>query len=790
MTVDELLRLLKNVKQTGDRQWQASCPAHEDKNPSLSVAENSEGRILLYCHKGCPTEDILHVMGLCWTDLFPDKPSNRSDNKQQIWTEDELAYLEEGKTPTYIYQDEDGNTLFGVLRTPDKQFFQVRPVRDRWVFGLADTRRVLYRLPELTQGIKRGETIFLVEGEKDVENLRKLGLTATCNPMGAGKWTQSYTDSLAGADVVVLVDHDEAGVKHGNKVCRSLTETAARVRCIDLFEDEELPKKHGKDVSDWLEAGGTKEELLRLVEAADVVTVCKEDEEAETRQTVNEIVSGILESATDSDVGPVFEAVAALARLPSDELEKAKAELKRRFGKALNLNDLAKAINERKRHLRVVRPGEKLGPGRFFDKRAFIPKRLGDEIMQNHSFRFAASQLWVYRDGVYKPNGEELVRSVAQKLLGEEIRENRKIETVKYIQTATYQEIPQPDPQFINLRNGRLNWATRKLHPHTPEVFDITQLPVEYDPSAECPTFDRYLETTLDPSLFPLVEEILGYCLVPETRFEKAVMLVGEGSNGKSVFLDLVMSLLGEDNVANVPLQELEENRFLLAELFGKLANIFADLDPRALTTSTAIKTITTGDRVKAERKFRHPFEFRPYCKLLFSANTLPPSRDRTPAFYRRWLIIPFEKTFLKGEDVPPERRADPALRDKLRQPTELSGVLNRALNGLDRLYSQEEFSLPAVVKEELRKYKLQNDSVAAFIEECCCLDPKASIAKQTFYTAYKTWCEDQGLRPASQIRVKTTLLKLSNVDEMRPGPREPWHWVGICVMGDKNDVV
>ena len=129
-------------------------------------------------------------------------------------------------------------------------------------------------------------------------------------------------------------------------------------------------------------------------------------------------------------------------------------------------------------------------------------------------------------------------------------------------------------------------------------------------------------------------------------------MLTGEGENGKSVFLDLVGYLLGETNVSNVALQGLEGNRFRAAELYGKLANTFADLDARGLRSSSMFKTLTTG-WITAERKHAQPFRFRSYAKLLFSANKIPPSRDRTHAFYRRWLILPLPKNLTAWGVIP-----------------------------------------------------------------------------------------------------------------------------------------
>jgi putative DNA primase/helicase len=318
-----------------------------------------------------------------------------------------------------------------------------------------------------------------------------------------------------------------------------------------------------------------------------------------------------------------------------------------------------------------------------------------------------------------------------------------------------------------------------KLHDHDPDIFEVAQLPVKYDPKATCPEFDKYLDTTLEPEIHPLVEELFGYALIADTRFEKAAMLTGGGSNGKGVFLDTLTALLGSENVSSVALQDLEEQRFKAAELYGKLANIFADLDVRAMQSSTMFKTIVTGDEITAERKFQQPFKFRPYARMFYSCNELPESRDVTYAFYRRWLIIPFARTFEKGKD------ADLSLRDKLTGPEELSGILNRALQGLQRLFEQGYFTEPAEVQDALKQYQRQNDTVTAFIEEQCTLGPTESITKQAFYLAYKTWCMDQGLKFESQKRLKYALERaVPHLDEYRPTNRAPWEWVGIAVRG------
>jgi P4 family phage/plasmid primase-like protien len=407
----------------------------------------------------------------------------------------------------------------------------------------------------------------------------------------------------------------------------------------------------------------------------------------------------------------------------------------------------------------------------------FIPRWLGEAIIARNAYRYTASQLWVYRSGVYLPCGEATLRADAQALLGDERHERFLEETLRYVEVATrLEDESPPDCQYINLLNGRLDWATGTLEPHTPACFTTVQLPVEYDPTATCPAFDHYLKTTFDADIIPLIEEILGWCLLPDRRFEQAVMLTGEGENGKSVFLDLVGYLLGEGNVSNVALQDLEENRFRAAELYGKLANVFADLDARGLQSSSMFKTLTTGDPITAERKHAQPFRFRSYAKLLFSANKIPASRDRTHAFYRRWLIIPFTRIF---DGVGSNPKPDKGLRDKLKGA--LSGILNRALRGLERLAINEAFTQPKSVLEAKKAYIRSNDNVRVFVAECVSAEASETIVKKEFYQVYKYWCDSYGERAVSQKALKDALKQIiPNLDEWRPTATDPWSWLGM----------
>ena len=248
---------LKKVKRSGAG-YVALCPAHEDDNASLSITEGKDGRVLFHCHAGCSTDSICLTLGIPVSALFPQKDSPRSASNGA--REERLTL-----STTYDYTDENDRLVFQVCRFiksgGGKTFRQRRPDgKGGWTYGLGDTEPLIYHLSEVRAAVESARTVHIVEGEKDVEALRGLGYVATTNPMGAGKWRDSYSDVLAGAEVIVFPDNDEPGVEHAEQVAASLHARKCSVKIVQL---PNVPVKG--DFSDWLESGGNLDDLEELI---------------------------------------------------------------------------------------------------------------------------------------------------------------------------------------------------------------------------------------------------------------------------------------------------------------------------------------------------------------------------------------------------------------------------------------------------------------------------------------------------------------------------------------------
>jgi putative DNA primase/helicase len=376
----------------------------------------------------------------------------------------------------------------------------------------------------------------------------------------------------------------------------------------------------------------------------------------------------------------------------------------------------------------------------FTDDGKFIAKWLADDIMNQHHFATheQSDEIYVYKDGVYVPNGEKTVKKAAKKRLGNDFKThyiNEALEAIRIDNYVPYHKFENPH-DCIAVENGLLNIKKEELKPFNPEYIHLTKIPVKYDPDADCPKIKEFIGQIVHEQDIKLIQEMFGYCLLKEYPLAKAFMLLGSGANGKSTLLNLLEQFLGEDNVANPSLQNLLDNRFAAVDLFGSLANIHADLSNKKLENTGTFKMLTGSDAIRGERKHKDAFKFHNHAKLIYSANELPRTDDRTEAFFRRWVIIEFPHQFL--EDDPD---TDPHILDKITTPEEMSGLLNWAVEGLQRVLQQGHFSMTESRKEIQQKWLMQTASLRAFVDIHCEFIRGCYISKESFYDAYREFC-------------------------------------------------
>lgn len=299
------------------------------------------------------------------------------------------------------------------------------------------------------------------------------------------------------------------------------------------------------------------------------------------------------------------------------------------------------------------------------------------------------------------------------------------------------------NPFIINVQNGLYNLLDGGFTEHTPAYISTVRICAQYDENARYPLFLEFLAGILQASEIFLLQEIFGYFLIPISKAQKAFVFVGAANAGKSTLLSIVQEvLLGIENVSNIPWQSLSD-RFKTAELFGKLANIFADLPSKSVDDNGMFKALTGEDYISAERKNRDPFSFRPYARLLFSYNEIPRNYgDRSEGFYRRLIILRFNKS------VPADRR-DPNLKEKL--AVERDGIFMWALEGLKRLMANGyQFSETEQTRAELTRYRIESNSALQFVESCCVIEAGAACNREDLFSAYREFCHNNGLRPMS----------------------------------------
>lgn len=378
-------------------------------------------------------------------------------------------------------------------------------------------------------------------------------------------------------------------------------------------------------------------------------------------------------------------------------------------------------------------------------------ERLANLLLEEYSFvrpredvRGWRDTLYVYDDstGIYEPHGETFIERETERLMGAWTSNQRVNEIVGKIERRS--RVDGDDltaaPERLVVANGILDLTTGDLDDHTPEEYHRTHVPVAYDPDAECPRLDDFFHDIVADGDVPTLYRLVAHTLYKEYAAEKAAMLLGDGRNGKSVFLSLVEHFLGEHNVSNQSLQALNEDEWAANNLVGKLANVHPDLSDQTVETMQVFKKLTGRDTVSANVKFESPVRFENHATLLFACNRMPVMDDDTRGNWRRWLLIDFPNTFEPDAEETIEKHV---LMDDLTAEEELQGLLTRCVEEI-REWDSGRAWFPSAPDWEQTRQQIRRAAEPVYDFAHACLEeiddgcePKKAVRRA--YNAYAT---------------------------------------------------
>lgn len=384
----------------------------------------------------------------------------------------------------------------------------------------------------------------------------------------------------------------------------------------------------------------------------------------------------------------------------------------------------------------------------FFKGTTFLFDKFAVFLKNNHHIIKINNQLHCYKNGIYV-SGQEEIESLMIKHIPALNRAKRS-EVMDYLNLLIRENTQSTDANLIAFRNGLYDVINDEFIGFTPEHIITNRIDWDYNPAAYHELTDVTLQKMAcnDKKIRNLMEEMVGYCFYRRSEIGKFFILTGEKSNGKSTFLDMIKTMLGDENTAALDLKELNE-RFKTAELFGKLANIGDDIGDEFVTNTGVLKKLVTGDRLNVERKGKNPFDFNNYSKLLFSANSIPrmgKGKD-SAAILRRMIIIPFDAKFSKDN---PDY--EPLIKYKLREQNSMEYLIQLGLKGLRRVLINQGFTESEKVQEQLDEYEEMNNPIIGFFKQ---LDYETEVLHQPtseVYTKYKEYCIINSIQPMSNI--------------------------------------
>lgn len=398
----------------------------------------------------------------------------------------------------------------------------------------------------------------------------------------------------------------------------------------------------------------------------------------------------------------------------------------------------------------------------FYKGATFLFDKFAVFLKNNHHIIRINGQLHMYKDGIYVAGQEEIEAVMIQHLPG--LNRAKRQEVMAYLNILIRESTKAAPAHIIAFRNGLYNVASDSFLEFTPDVVITNKIPWDFNRNASSEVIDNMLENVScgDAAIRSLLEEIVGACMYRSNTLAggKAFILTGTGANGKSTYLKTLSHLMSEKNISSLDLKKLGD-RFSTVMMFGKLANIGDDISNEFVTDTSLFKKVVTGETIDAEQKGQPKFDFKPFCKLLFSANNIPRmgKGSDSQAIMRRLVIVPFNAKF-KSDD--PNFR--PGIEDDLKGQESMEYLIQLGIQGLKRVLAAKNYTTSEKVQQELEEYEERNNPLLMFMKDCEDEDFELENEPTSrVYERYKEFCLAESLQPLSKIEFSRQMVKTFN---------------------------
>ena len=392
----------------------------------------------------------------------------------------------------------------------------------------------------------------------------------------------------------------------------------------------------------------------------------------------------------------------------------------------------------------------------FFRRNQFLFDRFARYLKNNNHIIKIYGQLHVYKNGIYINGHKEIERQMIAQI--PDLSRAKRSEVLSYMDVMIDQNEEMAPANFIAFKNGVYNLITDEIEYFSPDLVITNKIPFDYNPDAYSEICDKTLDKLAchDDNIRMLLEECIGYCFYRRNELRKSIILTGEKENGKSTFLSMLETLLGQENITSLDLKELGE-RFKTAQLFGKLANIGDDIGDEFIPNPAIFKKLSSGNPVNAEFKGEDPFDFSSYAKLIFSANDIPRIKDKSGAVLSRLVIIPFNARF-----SPDDPDYDPYIKYKLIHSDSMEYLIRIGIEGLKRVLKNQKFTVSEKVDKALKEYEENNNPILLFFKD----NPKiCNETTQKVYQDYYGFCVSNNYSPMSNIEFSKQVKKFFGVE-------------------------